>query len=194
MVLGSSALPHLTEASPARTFRGEAKVLLLLPAALMRRLPGMLMGSGVTERLCSTAGSFLSPQFSQAKPPTCGTEGQEELEPRRVLPWVYRRFPQCWTPTPPQNICSQTQPENDIQPHFKRQINISLCISHTPTSLSLRALQKRSAWPPCMYFTPKEGPQAAISKLASAQPPNTLHANKVRSIPQASANSTEQGV
>lgn len=55
--------------------------LLLLTAALTRRLPGMLMGSGATERLCSTTGSVLSPQFSQAKPPTCGTKGQEELEP-----------------------------------------------------------------------------------------------------------------
>lgn len=60
-------------------------VLPLLTAALIRRLPGMLMGSGATERLCTTTGSLLSPQFSQAKPPTYSTKGQEELEPCLVF-------------------------------------------------------------------------------------------------------------
>lgn len=56
-------------------------VFLPLTAALTRRLPGMEMGSGATERLCSTTGSFPSPQFSQEKPPTCNTKGWEELDP-----------------------------------------------------------------------------------------------------------------
>lgn len=80
-LLGISELPVVSgtlsssEASPAHTFTGASMVLLLLTAALTRRLPGILMGSGATERLCSTTGFFLSPQFSQAKPPTCSIKG-----------------------------------------------------------------------------------------------------------------------
>jgi len=47
-------LPSLV---PIPTFRGEVMALLLLTAALMCRFPGMLMGSGATERLWSTTGS-----------------------------------------------------------------------------------------------------------------------------------------
>lgn len=100
VVWGSSALPHHTEAHLALTFRGEAMVLPLLTAALTRRFPGMLMGSGATERLCSTTGSLLSPQFSQAKAPTCSTKGQEELEAGQALPCVCRRFIQSCTSDP----------------------------------------------------------------------------------------------
>lgn len=100
VVWGSSALPHHREAHLVLTFRGEPMVLPLLTAALTRRLPGMLMGSGATERLCSTTGSLLSPQFSQAKPPTCSTEGQEELQTGQALPCVCRSFIQSCTSEP----------------------------------------------------------------------------------------------
>lgn len=63
-------LPSLV---PIPTFRGEVMALLLLTAALMCRFPGMLMGSGATERLWSTTGSRPLPQSSQEKPPTCST-------------------------------------------------------------------------------------------------------------------------
>lgn len=63
-------LPSL---DPIPTFRGEVMATLLLTAALMLRFPGMLTGSGDTERLWITTGSCPLPQSSQEKPSACST-------------------------------------------------------------------------------------------------------------------------
>lgn len=68
-------------------------------AALMRRFPGMLMGSGATERLWSTTGSFPSPQFSQEKPPTCSTGGEKSQIPGLPCPGSAGGFPRAGPPT-----------------------------------------------------------------------------------------------
>lgn len=139
---------------PAPTFRGEAMGLFPFTAALMRRFPGMLMGSGATERLWSTTGSFPSPQFSQEKPPTCGTGG------RRVRSRVCLALGlQGASPgLVPQHACSQTGRKCPSAPS-KSQTLLPPPLSdpqpHEPQGISGSPHQKAITTPHSVRIFPK---------------------------------------